>query len=280
MSVCYIILALSILVAMLMSGYVYHLLVNLGTSVAAARPGQGPKTKSTHEAGLCGGQTLGGLQLKGAEPGDRQASALWAVCAGKDSGMEHCSHDSTAKFCDNLDGGAGFLKGAFVGAGVGQAYSFLLKGFFGGMFWAEIGLHLGGFLSFSAVLLSDYSLEGHYGSQAREQEVLDGDGARGCLNGGVTEEIGISLAGLPGSFAGNVGNGVLEGFDAGPAKEQALPEDKGVIEGRYGDPPEPGGGAGRHGHGTLLWRPGLGGDCVPHGWPARQRGGRCGQRRA
>ena len=232
-------------------GYVYHLLVNLGTSVAAARPGQGPKTKSTHEAGLCGSQLLGGLQLKGAEPGDRQASALWEVCAGKDSGMEQCSSDSTAKFCD-LHGGAGFLMGAFVGAGVGQAYCFLLKGFFGGMFGTEIGLRLGGFLSFSAVLLSDYSLEGHYGSQAREHVVLDGKGARGCLNGGVTEEIGVSLAGLPGSFAGFVGNGVLEGYEASLAKEQALPKDQGVTEERYGDPPEPGGGAGRHVHGTLV----------------------------
>ena len=215
----------------------------------------------------CAGKALGGLHSREAAPGSRQATAVWATCAGVDLGAEQCCHDFTVRFCDSFNGGADYLRGAFVGAGVHQAFCFNFEGFCGGEFLAENGLHQGGLPDISAVLLDDDSLEGFYGGRAHEQGMLDGYGALVSFGGKILEEIGLFLGGFPDSLAGVVGNGVLEGFDAGPTTEQALPEELGAFEGLCGDPPDPGGGA----CGFLRWF------CLKPGWRQGLRGVRVGE---
>ena len=197
---------------------------------------QGPETKSTREAGQCEGQNLGGLHLQGAEPGTCQAAALWEECAGEDLEVEQRGHGFAAQFCGSYDGGAGFLDGAFVGAGVDQAFGLFLVGRCGGKFLAEMELCRGGMLHTTAVLMSNDSLEGLYGGRAREQEMLGGYGVFGDLDGKDTEEIGLSLGGLPDNFAGHGGDDVLEGFDAGQTASPALTKEHGMVEGLYGGP--------------------------------------------
>ena len=102
--------------------------------------------------------------------------------------------------------------------------------------WAK--LCGGGLPNTTAVLMSNDSLEGRYGGRAREQEMLGGYGALGGFDGKVTEEIGLSLGGLPDNFAGQGGDDVLEGFDVGQTASQALTEEPGMVEGLYGGPPK------------------------------------------